>query len=214
MINSILFDCDGVLVDSEKGLSEIAAGMLNHYYGLPATPEDFAPFIGMGEDAYLGGVVRRYHGEYTPDVKAALYREYLSKAKGIVRAFDGVVELLLRLRADGYKLAVASSADDAKVGLNLDILGLRPDFFDLVVTGSMITKKKPDPEIYLTAARGIGSLPSDCIIVEDAISGVMAGCNAGIRVIGLTSSVASERLLAAGAESCMDDIRELLMVLK
>ena len=214
MYKAIIFDCDGVLVDSEKGLSEISAAVLNEYFALPATPEDFMPYIGMGEDMYIGEVVKKHGGVFTPDLKGIIYREYISKARGVIESFDGLRDLLLKLKAEGYRLAVASSADDAKVAVNLEILGLEPDFFDAVITGSNVSRKKPDPEIYLLAASTLDIATSECVIVEDAVSGVEAGCNAGIDVIGFTSSVSASRLIEAGARLCIDDVRDLYGALK
>lgn len=214
MYKVIIFDCDGVLVDSEKGLSEIAADVLSEYFDLPAVPEDFLPFIGMGEDMYIGEVVRKYNGNYTPDIKSIIYKEYIARAYGIVTVFDGLTDMLHKLKDEGYKMAVASSADDSKVAVNLGILGLGEDFFDAIITGSAVTKKKPDPEIYLLAASRFDISKSECVIVEDAISGVQSGINAGIDVIGFTSSVSAGRLLEAGAKTCIGDMNELYGVLK
>ncbi|MHB1453620.1 MAG: HAD family hydrolase [Saccharofermentanales bacterium] len=214
MYKAIIFDCDGVLVDSEKGLSEISAAVLTDYFGLPAVPADFMPFIGMGEDMYIGEVVRKYSGIYTPEIKSTIYNEYIARAPGVVKTFEGLAELLLKLKSEGYLLAVASSADVPKVNVNLSILGLGYDFFDAIITGSDVSHKKPDPEIYLLAASRFDINKSECVIVEDAISGVLSGINAGIDVIGFTSSVSAGRLLGAGAKVCIDDVNELYGVLQ
>ncbi|MHB8962759.1 MAG: HAD family hydrolase [Saccharofermentanales bacterium] len=214
MYKAIIFDCDGVLVDSEKGLSVISAAVLNEHFALPAVPEDFMPYIGMGEDMYIGEVVKKYGGVFTPALKSMIYREYISKARGVVSAFDGLKELLLKLKAEGYRMAVASSADDSKVEVNLEILGLEHGFFDAVVTGSNVSRKNPDTEIYLLAASKLDVAKSECVIVEDAVSGVEAGCNAGIDVIGFTSSVSASRLFEAGARTCIADVSELYGAIK
>ncbi|NCU26460.1 hypothetical protein EOM86_07025 [Candidatus Nomurabacteria bacterium] len=99
MFDTILFDCDGVIVDSEKGLSMIAADVLRSTFGIPAIASDFQEFIGMGEDGYIGGVVRKHGGVYTIDMKEEIYRQYIQilLEKGhAYYAFDTESELELR----------------------------------------------------------------------------------------------------------------------
>lgn len=216
MIKAILYDCDGVLIDSEHGLSKIAAKSLNSKFNLPARPEDFSPYIGMGEDKYIGSVVEKYGGIYVLEMKEQIYSDYISLAPEFVLPFDNVAETVTFFKKCGLKQAVASSADIPKVEINLQIAGLEKDVFDAIVTGSDITRKKPDPEIYLAACAKCGISPTDCIVVEDAISGVQSGVSAGMKVIGYTSSVSEDRLLQAGADYCvgnMNELRELIIQL-
>lgn len=209
-INSlgVLFDCDGVLVDSEPALAEIASIAL-HDFGAQATPDDFKPFIGMGEDMYLGGVTAKYGVEYSDAIKHHVYEKYHELASQFVRPFPGTRELLIRLKEAGCRIAVASSAEMIKVSTNMSILDVPPDTFDVVITGSDIERKKPFPDIYLLAASRCGIEPSRCIVVEDAVSGIQAGKAAGMTCIGLTSAHTAEELLAAGADIVIDDIRDV-----
>lgn len=209
MKQAVLFDCDGVLVDSEEGLSKIAAFVLETYFDIPAKPADFAPFIGTGEDSYIGEVVRKYKGVYIQEMKNRIYTEYIESAQQYVEAVFGAKELILKLRAEGIKVAVASSADLPKVDVNLKILGLNHEDFDAVITGSDVSNKKPDPDIYLTAAAKCGVKAKDCIVIEDATSGVQAGKNAGMFVIGFTSSVKPETLILHGADKTVATMHEM-----
>ncbi len=199
MYDTLLFDCDGVIVDSEKGLAVIAATTLRESFGIPADAGDFIDFIGTGEDGYIGGVVRKHGGVYSHDMKDEIYRQYLLKAKNVVRAFEGTREVLRRFREEGFRIAVASSSDIVKVKINLEIAGLTNDDFDAVITGSDVTNKKPDPEIYLKAMEKCSSAPCNCIVIEDAISGITAGIRAGAAVIAYTSSLKCHQLKKAGA---------------
>jgi cytidine deaminase len=205
---AVLFDCDGVLVDSEPALAQIAALALQDF-GAPAKPEDFKPYIGTGEDTYLGRVADQYGLAYTDAIKHHVYEKYAEQADRYVQPFPGVRELLMQLQSAGLRLAVASSADWIKVQTNLRALGMPEGTFDAIVTGSDIQRKKPFPDIYLLAAERTQSEPSRCIVVEDAVSGVAAGKAAGMTVIGFTSAHTAEELLAAGADRIVDQIGEI-----
>lgn len=209
MERAILFDCDGVLVDSEDGLAKIAAFVLNNYFDIPAVPEDFAPYIGTGEDTYIGSVVKKYGRIFSQEMKKAIYTEYDNLAIRYVSPMEGAKELVARLRREGFKVAMASSADSRKVHINLTVLGMTPSDFDAVITGSDVKKKKPDPDIYLTAAKRCGVGPENCIVVEDATSGVTAGKSAGMKVIGITSSVPDEVLRSYGADFIVSTLKEV-----
>lgn len=199
MFDTILFDCDGVIVDSEKGLSMIAADVLRSTFGIPAIASDFREFIGMGEDGYIGGVVRKHGGVYTIDMKEEIYRQYIERAPSTVESFPGTKDILSRFKSEGFRIAVASSSDFVKVSINLKVAGLEPEFFDAVITGSDVEKKKPDPEIYIKAMNACRSSAERCVVVEDAISGITAGVRAGMKVVAYTSSLSETDLLNAGA---------------
>ena len=213
MNRAVLFDCDGVLVDSEDGLSKIAAYVLNTFYNLPATPDDFIPFIGTGEDIYIGEVVRKHSGLYIQEMKSKIYNEYIQSAKKYVDPIKGARDLIVNLRNLGYKVAVASSADLPKVDVNLQILGLDYCDFDAVITGNDVEKKKPAPDIYLVASKKCNVLPVNCIVVEDATSGVLSGKKAGMTVVGFTSSVSEALLKSSGADYTVSTMAELGILL-
>lgn len=205
---AVLFDCDGVLVDSEAPLARIAAMALRDF-GIPAEPSDFAPFVGMGEDAYIGGVAAQYGAVFTAELKQHVYDKYVELCDAYVLPMPGVRELLAALRSAGWRLAMATSADQVKAMANLRILGMEEHGFDAVVTGDDVLLKKPHPDIYLEAARRCGVAPQDAWVIEDAESGVRAGKAAGMRVIGLTSTLSAPRLLAAGADAVVDRLDQV-----
>ena len=210
---AVLFDCDGVLVDSEPALAEIAALALQDY-GAPAKPDDFKPYIGTGEDTYLGRVAEQYGLTYSDAIKLHVYEKYGEQAERLVQPFPGVRDLLRQLQLSGLRLAVASSADWIKVETNLRALDMPEGTFDAIITGSDIQRKKPFPDIYLLAAERTRSEPARCIVVEDAVSGVAAGKSAGMTVIGFTSAHTAEELLAAGADIIVDEIGEIEALLR
>ena len=199
-IEAVLFDMDGVLCDSEPFICEAAVNMFKQIYNTDVQEDDFLPFVGTGEDRYLGGVAEQYGITLKmPEDKVNTYRSYLEIIKGRLPALPGVHDFIAAARKAGLKLAVNSAADRMKVEGNLKEIGITVDQFDAVVTGSDITHKKPHPEGYETAARLIGVDPAKCLVVEDAINGIQAGNAAGARCLGLSTSFSADKLLDAGA---------------
>ena len=197
----IIFDMDGVLCDSEDFMAEAAAAMFAETYGVTVQPDEFRPFRGMGEDRYLGGVARHHGVALNLAVdKNRAYEIFLQRIPGRLQPLPGAHEFIASCRARGCKLAVATSADRMKLNGMLPEIGLPHRLFDAIVTGSDVTRKKPDPEIFLTAARLIGLPAPECLVVEDAASGVQAAKAAGSRCLALTTSLDAGALRALGAD--------------
>ncbi len=207
----ILFDMDGVLVDSEEFIARAACMMFDEK-GLSVTAEDFKPFIGTGEDRFIGGVAQKYNFELSmPADKVRTYDIYLEIIKGNLNPLSGVVEFVEQCKSRGLKLAVASSADLRKVKGNLSEIGLDHDKFDTVVSGEDVVNKKPAPDIFILAAEKIGLAPNQCLVIEDAVSGVQAAKSAGAKCLGITSSFSQEQLTYAGADFIASDLANTSM---
>ena len=201
MIKAYIFDMDGVLCDSEPFIAEAAIRMFKERYSIEVAEADFIPFIGAGEDRYIGGVAKKYGIALDlPRAKAETYRLYAECVQGKLQALPGVKTLIEKAAQQGILLAVATSADEVKMTVNLQEMGLEKRQFDALVNGVQIKHKKPAPDIFLEAARRLGVEPSECIVFEDAITGVQAAKAAGARCIGITSSFSPEQLLDAGAD--------------
>lgn len=193
----VIFDMDGVLLDSEPFICK-AACMMFAEHGLTVRPEDFVPFVGMGEDRYLGGVAQKYNFPIVIDRdKKRTYDLYLDIIKGQLHPLPGVHEFIAKCRAAGKKIAVASSADLRKVAGNLAEIKIPRETFDAVVTAEDVVHKKPDPEIFIAAAARLGLDPADCLVVEDAVNGVAAARAAGARCLALTTSFTRDQLACA-----------------
>lgn len=197
MIDGVIFDMDGVLVDSERFICEAGIRMFAEK-GIKVKEEDFVPFVGMGENRYLGGVAEK-HGVQLDIVKdkARTYEIYLEIIHGRLEPLPGVHEFIQRCRERKLKLAVASSADAVKVIGNLKEIGLAMASFDAVINGNDVERKKPHPDIFLTAAKTMGADPTRCLVVEDAVSGVAAAKAAGSKCLALTTSFTREQLSGA-----------------
>lgn len=179
---------DGVLVDSEWFICEAAVQMFTEL-GLTVERDDFLPFVGAGENRYLGGVAEKY--DYPLNIetaKARVYTIYDEIIPGKLEALPGVNEFILLCRNRGLKLALATSADKSKMDINLSEIGLVGDVFDVKVNGLDVERKKPYPDIYILAAEKLGLKPEDCLVVEDAVNGIEAGRKAGARTLALTTS--------------------------
>lgn len=212
MIQAVLFDMDGVLVDSEPVINAAAIAGLAEY-GIKAQPEDFLPFVGAGEDRYVGGVAEKHGHPYVTTMKDRVYQIYLELVDDQIKVFEGIHELLASLAAGGLKVALASSADRIKIDANLRAAGIAQNNFGAVISGEDVVNKKPAPDIYLTAARALGISAADCIVVEDALNGVAAAHAAGMKCIAVTTSFSRAKLSEVGADHIVDSIREIPAIL-
>jgi len=197
MIKGVLFDMDGVLLESEEYINK-AGVLLFKEKGVEVNPEDFLQFTGMGENKYLGGVAEKYNIPFDVDRdKARAYEIYAELVHGKIKPLPGVMEFIEKCKSKGLKMAVATSADRVKMEINLREINLPETIFDATVNGLEIEKLKPEPDIFLLAAKRIGINPSSCLVVEDAISGVKAAKAAGSKVLALKTTFSEDDLYEA-----------------
>ena len=210
---AILFDMDGVLIDSEQLMAK--AGILAlREFGIEAVSEDFLPFVGRGEDKYIGGVAEKHGVRYEIAMKDRAYDYYGQMVAAEATVPDDTLPTLKALHARGIKMAVCSSADRVKVLYNLRAIGADEALFGAIVTGSDVANKKPAPDIYRKGAALLGEKPEDCLVVEDAPSGIQAAHAGGIRAVGITSSFSAQELTQqANPEYLIDTLSELLSLL-
>ncbi len=193
----IIFDMDGVLVDSEPFIIKAIIQALAEF-GLKITAEDFHPFTGTGEINCIRGMAENHN--FSIDLKAATKRTYdiyLEIIKGNLKPLPGAKEFVNTCRKLGKKTAIASSADGRKVRGNLAQINLSAKLFDAVIAGEDVKHKKPAPDIFLLAAEKIGLDPKDCLVIEDALSGIKAAKAAGCKCLAITSSFTPEQLVGA-----------------
>ncbi|MHC4982792.1 MAG: HAD-IA family hydrolase [Planctomycetota bacterium] len=208
--DGVILDMDGVLCDSEPFICEAARRMFAERYGLEVRPEDFIPFVGAGENRYLGGVAEKY--AITLDIRAdkkRTYEIYLEIIRGRLRPLPGAREFIADCRCRGLKLAVATSADRVKLEGNLAEIGLPAETFDACIDGLKVARKKPHPDIFLLAAAQLDLPAERCLVVEDAPNGVAAAKAAGVRCLAISTSFAAAELIAAGADWAASDLASL-----
>lgn len=199
---------DGVLADSEEFICEAAMNMFAEK-GLAVKADDFLPFVGAGENRYLGGVAEAYDFDLgsIENAKARTYAIYGQIIKGRLKELPGAAAFVKRCRMEGWKCALATSADHAKMIYTMDEIGLPLTHFDACVNGLDVERKKPSPDIYLEAARQLGVDIRNCLVVEDAVNGVQAAKAAGARCLALTTSFTRDEL--EGADWFAPDLSEL-----
>jgi HAD superfamily hydrolase (TIGR01509 family) len=212
-VQAVIFDMDGVIVDSEPYSLQALLDVL-HQYGVEPTPDELRRSYGRRVRDDFVDYFTRYG--VTADVNIAIahkHARYYHLAAGHLQPFPGVMPLLKRLRDHWYRLGLASSGDRVKVAFGMQALRL-DGTFAAIVSGDDVAHSKPDPEIYLTAARRLGVPPAACIAIEDAPAGVEAAKRAGMRCIAVTNSVAREQLQRADliVDSLADDLSPVLPV--
>ena len=205
-IELVIFDCDGVLVDSERVTNRVFAEMLNEL-GLSVTLDDmFARFVGHSMTQCLE-LIADMLGHSPP---ANFLEDYRTRTRAALEvdllATPGVEEALDRIR---LPYCVASSGDHEKMRTTLGITGLWPRFKGRLFSVTEVPRGKPFPDVFLFAASRLGINPSACAVVEDTPVGVIAGVAAGMRVFGYAALTPAHRLLEAGAQITFKHMREL-----
>jgi beta-phosphoglucomutase-like phosphatase (HAD superfamily) len=196
-MKGLIFDVDGILGDTE-GLSVIATTkMFKELYNLDVQPEDYLPYIGTGAELYCIGPGKKYGVDIdvvlAVETRHKYFLELLVEDPDI--SFPGIHALIQAAHdAPDWKLGIATSSPGKKSAQTLKSARVNTDLFDVWIHGDMIAKKKPDPEIYLRAAKDLGLDPSVCVAVEDSIQGVDSARDAGMKVLAVTNSFTAEEL--------------------
>lgn len=209
MLKGLLFDMDGVLVNNLDVHREAFAEFFRRY-GVNRTFDELNRHFGRGNDDIMGDlmpreIVERVGIRELGNQKEAIYREIYAPK---IKPQEGLLEFLAESEREGLRSAVGSSGFLANVDFVLDRCDIRR-YFDAIVAGDQVTKCKPDPEIYLTAAAKLGLKPSECIVFEDAEAGIEAGKRAGMVVVALATTFPREFLESTEADMIIDDFRDI-----
>lgn len=201
---------DGVLVDNAE-MHLLAFERFCKRFGVAGWQERFSSAFGMGNDDIMrmllpADVVEQYGTQALSDEKEAIYRELYAPT---IRPVEGLLPLLERLRKAGIRCAVGSSGCRANVDFVLEKCGIA-QFFEERVSGDSVTRCKPDPEIYFTAAARLGLAPEECLVFEDAKAGIEAATRAGVHhTIALATSLTREELQQTRAAFIVKDFTEV-----
>jgi HAD superfamily hydrolase (TIGR01509 family) len=206
----VIFDCDGVLVDSEalglRALLDVAAP-LGFEMPLETAVDRF-------RGAKMGDVVNAIEAQIGAATPAGFVADVRAHQADVfareLRAVDGVHDALARLPVPR---CVASSGPLEKIRRSLMMTGLLEAFADRIFSAYEIGRWKPEPDLFLHAADRMGAAPSDTVVVEDSVLGVQAGVAAGMRVLGFAAGARAVALAAAGAEvfGAMRDLPALVL---
>jgi HAD superfamily hydrolase (TIGR01509 family) len=177
----VIFDCDGVLIDSEMITCRVQAERLTAH-GLRITTEDVVRrFTGM-RDREMYAILEREHGRALPDDYDAGTKELIAAAyRSELRALPGVAAALDAIR---LPVCVASSSNPTKLRFGLELTGLYPRFAPHLFSAAQVGRGKPAPDLFLFAAAQMGRAPDDCLVIEDSVAGVQAARAAGMAVFG------------------------------
>ncbi len=206
VIEAVVFDMDGVLLDSEP-LHHVVVNELLAAHGARIDAEAYRAYLGTTLEYTWADLITRLNLPGTLDEYRRGYDEAIleSYRRHSVPA-PGAAALVGGLRERGIRLAVASSSRTLWVETALRQLGLR-DAFTVVVTGDMVTRSKPDPEIYALAAARLGVAPAHCLAIEDAPKGVQSARAAGMTVVGVRTEYTAH-LALEGARVVLDSLTE------
>lgn len=213
----VIFDCDGVLIDSEILSAEVEATELTRL-GVPITTEiAMAMFLGMTQGD-MERTIEREFGFKVHDDHAARVTELLKAAyKDRLQPIDGVRALIERL---DIPFCVASNSPPAKLGLGLSLTNLFEVVYPNIYCSKLVARGKPAPDLFLYAARRLDAAPARTVVIEDSVAGVTAAKAAGMTAIGFIGGLhhgppSAEKLRAAGADhvvETMDEVGRLLGV--
>lgn len=205
-MTALIFDCDGVLVDSELLAHEIETEALGAA-GLTYSSDEFRErFMGLTDKAFFAALEedaqKRLGRSIQSDVVPAMKARYVAALRDRLTEIPGALALISSLP---HAKAVASSSTLAMLDLKLRKTQLWDHFAPHVYSAEHVSRGKPAPDLFLLAAKALGAAPGDCLVFEDSVNGVTAGLAAGMRVWafcggGHMDAKIARRLLAAGAE--------------
>jgi beta-phosphoglucomutase len=212
MKRAVLWDLDGTLVDSEEFHWQSWQRALERD-GVRVTRDQFKATFGQRNDRILRGWLGAESSDERisriAEAKEAEYRR-LAEVHGLT-PLPGAAEWLVRLHADGWKQAIASSAPRQNVEVMLHALQLER-YFDAIVASEDVTRGKPDPQVFLAAAARVSVPPPRCIVVEDAAAGIEAAGRAGMRCIGVSQTTKLDAdVSVTSLEDLPDDVFERLV---
>lgn len=200
----VIFDCDGVLVDSERLAVRTEARILSTL-GWSLTESDIVErFVGRSAE-YMHHEIERHLG-HKIDWEAEFERRYREVFELELVPVEGIVDVLDQLTVP---FCVASSGSHEKMAFTLGLTGLLERFSGRIFSVDEVQHGKPAPDIFLYAAEQMGMRPDVCAVVEDSISGVRAGLAAGMRVFAFAGGVTTAAQLSVDGAVIFDDMREL-----
>lgn len=208
-IRAVLFDLDGVIVDSEP-LHVKALDLTCRHFGFVLLPEDIVRFKGVTEKQaaryfFNGSEQAASKIEEFIAFKSRLYAQSIVQELELI---EGAVHFIHRCRAAGWRIALTTSALPENVESVLQKFQLA-SCFEAVVSGGEVTHSKPHPEPYLKTAKKLDIEPQHCLVIEDSVNGVRSGKSAGCRVIGLTTTFSHNELEMAGADFVVDSFADM-----
>lgn len=210
----VIFDCDGVLVDSEVLSCTSLAALLTEV-GLPTRAEEaMERFLGRSVTAIAEDFQARLGRPLPEDFLPRFRADVMARMQRDLTAIPDIAEVLTALTARGQRFCVASSSERPRLDLALSLTGLAPFFENRVFNAAMVARGKPAPDLFLHAAQALNADPARCLVIEDSLAGIQAGKAAGMIVWGFTGGshyqnvAGAEMLAAAGADRLFKRMKE------
>jgi HAD superfamily hydrolase (TIGR01509 family) len=210
----VIFDCDGVLVDSEILACNVQARAVTNY-GLPLSGAEVAGrFLGMSARDMRASLEADLGRSLPSDHEARCAAELFALFRRELRPVKGMTDLVAALCAADHPRCVASRSSPERIALALEVVGLHEAFKPHVFSSSMVVRGKPAPDLFLHAANLMGFAPKRCVVIEDSPNGVRAARTAGMLAVGFLGGTHcppahSENLAEAGAQRICLDADEL-----
>lgn len=199
VVRGVIFDCDGVLVDTENLANRVLTDLLCEY-GCDMTPAQSHEFFIGGTLAAVAPKMAESFGVTLPDdwIKECYARTFKSFEKDL-KPYPDLGAVLDLLDARGIPMAIGSNGPHDKMDVSLDKVGLLDRFRGRICSAHDVQHAKPAPDVYLLAAEKIGIDITECVVIDDSISGVRAGVASGATTIGLVDLTSADALRGAGA---------------
>lgn len=211
----VLFDCDGVLVDSEPLTGGVLRGMLEEQGWVLSLQECMQIFVGKAVLDERAQIEARTGKVVTPEWMVDFRARRNAALEAHVQPICNAVQAITEIHRDySGQIACGSGADLGKVLMQMGKVGLLPYFEGRVFSGHDQPRSKPHPDVYWAAARALGLVSTDCAVVEDTVTGIAAGVAAGATVFGYAPEGQGDVLLRAGASQVFADMAELPALLR
>ncbi len=207
-----IFDCDGVLVDSEAIAVDVLVGTIAEAGVRMSRDEAYSRLLGRS----MASVVAILDGEFgvslADDDLARMRRRLLDRFRHDLKPVPGVADAI---RRGGWRRCVASSSQPERIRLSLDVTGLLPLFEPHIFSAAMVPRGKPEPDLFLHAAQRMGARPAECVVIEDSPAGIRAARRAGMKVVAFVGGThagpagLAEAASRAGPDTIIEDMRDL-----
>jgi HAD superfamily hydrolase (TIGR01509 family) len=212
-MNSIIFDMDGVIFDSERAIYELWKE-LSEKYGFDDIYEVYIQCIGVNLESTRKIFTEHYGREFPyqeyRDEESRMYRERYSN--GDLPLKPDIERVLEYIKNKGYKIAIASSTRTEQVRKQIENAGLI-EYFDVIVGGDMVTRSKPAPDIFLEAAEKLGAIPEETYVIEDSFNGIRAAYEGGFIPVMVPDMLPPDDEMRQKANFIFDNLKEVESIL-
>jgi len=206
-ISTILFDFDGVITNTEPQYDIYFDALGEKYLGIPNLAEQV-------KGVTSNNILKKHFCHFSQEEIKAIDKDIETFERQMdFPSIDGAIEFIHYLKEHNYNVGLVTSSQRFKMDIALEKLNLT-GIFDIEITADNITEGKPNPMCYLLGAKGLNVSPEECLVFEDSLFGVQAAKDAGMRVVGLSTTVSEEQLREKGVEKVIPDFVDKAILLE